>query len=246
MFFKDLKWRYGLLRANLSPTIGIFRDHVFATICWVNSIASHSTSLFVAFFSCGKDAMDEYRKYLPWLRARILRQSNNSSKLKGSFFVMQSSTLVIFLSRCVRALLLIPAYYKYRFKGHPRPCYLKFQISLRFWNNDCDTHSEVTTHYSSPPFGECKAIGSYTDIALCSLTTLTSFSTSHEIPEVEPTHPWLHRLSHSRWYFLHPIVTFTPFRLERENNIFSFPPHKYCYVPDEKSVKAWCFLIFFD
>lgn len=46
------------------------------------------TFLFVAFFSFGKDAMDEYRKCFEWLRVHVLRQSNNSSNSKRSFLKM--------------------------------------------------------------------------------------------------------------------------------------------------------------
>ena len=171
---------------------------------------SGSTFLFVAFFSFGKDVMDEYRKCFLWLRARIPRQSNNSFKSKGSFFVMRSSTLVIFLSRCVRALYWSSLLYRSK-ATHELPISNPKSLSYSETTesalppypsqknhdslSDYDTHSEVTTHYSSPPFGECKAIGSYTDITLCSPTTITSFSTrSHEIPDAEPTHSWLHRL----------------------------------------------------
>ena len=62
-----------------------------------------TTFMFVAFFSFGKDAMDEYRKCFLWLRVNILRQSiNTSSKSNGGFFNM--SPLVTILSKYSRAL----------------------------------------------------------------------------------------------------------------------------------------------
>ncbi|KAJ2916348.1 hypothetical protein MD484_g4053, partial [Candolleomyces efflorescens] len=41
-----------------------------------------STFIFVAFFSFGKDALDEYKKCFSWIRSKIFRRSESSGKSK--------------------------------------------------------------------------------------------------------------------------------------------------------------------
>lgn len=74
------------------------------------------------------------------------------------------------------------------------PAYSPGRNYENFKDFGSDTHSEVTTHYTSPPYGEGKAIGSYTDLTLQTPTTIGSFiprSPSDSIPEIklEPLTP---------------------------------------------------------
>lgn len=86
---------------------------------------------------------------------------------------------------------------------------------------ESDARSEVTTHYGSPPSGECKAIGSYTDLTLRTPTTIASFTPGflcNDIPEVEKpesTFASLTAFSHPRLRALilpssHPLPSSPP------------------------------------
>ncbi|KAF8809920.1 STE3-domain-containing protein [Phlegmacium glaucopus] len=174
--------RIGLFPALFTPE---FVAKFFYIAWWPVPI---STFLFVAFFSFGKDATDEYRKCLLWLRVNILRQSANSSKSKGTFFVMQISP-----TKPTPDLLTSDPKSVRDSEGAEStlPPYSPKKIHESLTDFECDTHSEVTSYHCSSPFESGKAIGSYTDHTLHTPTTVNSFtpdSPCDEVPEdeVEP------------------------------------------------------------
>lgn len=72
--------------AILTPPIV---DRAYYVLWW---LVPTSTFGFVAFFSFGKDAMDEYEKFFAWIRIKICRHSFSakSSKADSQLFLSQS------------------------------------------------------------------------------------------------------------------------------------------------------------
>ncbi|RXW13915.1 hypothetical protein EST38_g11939 [Candolleomyces aberdarensis] len=142
-----------------------------------------STFIFVAFFSFGKDALDEYKKCFTWIRTKVFRRSQTSEKSKkGLGFVNLPSsdytlppyeaatrTTMSSLSQTIATLKvdeISEEGYKYQLRS-----------------------STSTIGQSSHTFAlQLKAIGSYSDLSMVSpSTTAASESTLHgeETPKVK-------------------------------------------------------------
>ncbi|KAF8153836.1 pheromone A receptor-domain-containing protein [Crassisporium funariophilum] len=182
--------RIDLFPAEFTPE---FVARAFYVLWW---LIPASTFLFVSFFAFGKDAMDEYKKCFVWFRVNILRQSPSSINSKGSFSVMPMSR-----TKPIRDLKIskpksmsdsgatestLPAYNSSDASYSPK----KTRSSFNDFESDC--HSEVTSHYPSPTYGESKAIGSYADLTLHTPSTISAFTPGtsfYEVPEAVPETP---------------------------------------------------------
>lgn len=145
-----------------------------------------STFLFVAFFSFGKDAMDEYQKCFTWIRVNVLHMKLTDSKAIHLSSAKHPRGLPI--SNPIQSKYMldsgssasIPPAYRLSgssFSSKAKPPSLSEHIS--------DTQSELT-RYESSPYSEGKAIGSYADLSLRTPTTAGPLTPYFELPVPEP------------------------------------------------------------
>ncbi|PPR02536.1 hypothetical protein CVT24_001962 [Panaeolus cyanescens] len=166
----------------------------YYTLWWVVPV---STWLFVAFFSFGKDAMDEYRKCFVWFRVNVLRQSPTNG-LKGLTmshvkiraipisnvkqpFSPQSTTQSTFT-----ATTLAPPY------SAGESSIFAVQQKQKQIELESD-YSSVYSLHDPPPLGYKgpKAIGSYSDLSIITPSVMHICTENNEkpLPPIQPLTP---------------------------------------------------------
>ncbi|KAF9477443.1 STE3-domain-containing protein, partial [Pholiota conissans] len=147
------------------------------TYCVVWWLVPASTWAFIAFFSFGQDAMDEYKKCFVWFKTRVLRlrsSSSSSSPEKGFKRFMLSSgkgdgilpiSSPTFVSSSHGAVSPTSVSFPANEPSSPSSITITKPESL-FGNSEYDTASDASKHPSGTPFiyAQYKAIGSISDL----------------------------------------------------------------------------------
>lgn len=133
-----------------------------------------STMLFVAFFSFGKDAMEEYKNCINWVRNKFCRQYSTKASGNGESHWMKLSSTT---TNSIRE----SSISKSQVSENP-PQYDEMRASYVIQNKKSSTgdmesecHSEMT-QYVSPMsrIGDPKAMGSFADLPIPTPSTLVT------------------------------------------------------------------------